>query len=158
MNKDKVIRIIIVEDHPMVREGLASMINIQPDMKVIAEAGSGEKALELYKAHEPDLTIMDLRLPGMSGVETILEIRKDFPSARFIALTTYEADEDMYKAIKAGVQGYLLKGMHFEALLEAIRAVHSGLRRIPAEIAKRLELRVAGNELTPRELDVRRRP
>jgi two-component system, NarL family, response regulator len=150
------ISIMIIEDHPMVRAGLAAMINTQPNMTIVAEAGSGEEAIIKYHQSRPDITLADLRLPGMSGVEIIREIRKVYPESRFIALTTYEGDEDIYQAIRAGVQGYLLKGMYFEELLEAITAVHAGEIRIPVEIAKRLDERLTGNELSVREMDVLR--
>ncbi len=148
------IRVLIVDDHHMVRQGLAAAIGTQADVCVVAQAGDAAEAVELFDRHRPDLTLMDLRLPGRSGLEAILEIRRRHPNSRFIILTTYEGDEDVYRAIKAGVQGYLLKGMHFEELMSAIRAVHAGLRHLPGEILERLEERIPGNDLTPRELAV----
>jgi DNA-binding NarL/FixJ family response regulator len=147
---------MIIEDHPMVRTGLAAMINTQPNMTIVAEAGSGEEAISKYHQSRPDITLVDLRLPGMCGVDIIRELRRDYPESRFIALTTYEGDEDIYQAIRAGVQGYLLKGMYFEELLEAITAVHAGETRIPTEIAKRLDKRLNSDELSSREMEVLR--
>jgi two-component system NarL family response regulator len=154
MEGDKAIRIMIVDDHPVVREGLAAIINKQSDMAVAAEAGDGKKAIELFRTYHPDVSLMDLRLPVMSGVEAITAIRKEHPSARIIVLTTYDGDEDIYRALQAGAQGYLLKGMCREELLEAIRAVHAGLRRIPSPVATKLADRMGGSDLTPRELEV----
>ena len=148
------IRIMIVDDHPVVREGLAAIVNRQADMVVAAEAGDGRKAVDLFRKHIPDVTLMDLRLPVMSGVEAITAIRKESPSARIIVLTTYDGDEDIYRALQAGAQGYLLKDMFREELVEAIRAVHSGLRRIPTSVAAKLADRMGASELTARELEV----
>jgi two-component system NarL family response regulator len=154
MSIDKVIRLMIVDDHPIVREGLAAIINKQSDMAVAAEAADGQTAVELFREHRPDVSLMDLRLPAMSGVQAITAIRKEFPTARIIVLTTYDGDEDIYRALQAGAQGYLLKGMCREELLEAIRAVHSGLRRIPSPVATKLADRMGGSDLTARELEV----
>jgi DNA-binding NarL/FixJ family response regulator len=154
MNVLQQIRIMVVDDHPIVREGLAMMINAQNDLTVVAKAENGMEAIKQFHQHKPDVTLIDLRMDAMGGVEAIKEIRKQFPFSKFIALTTYEGDEDIYRAVKAGVQGYLLKGMPFEIVLEAIRAVHSGLRRIPPNIANRLAERETIDELTKRELEV----
>jgi DNA-binding NarL/FixJ family response regulator len=154
MTKGDSIRVLVVDDHPIVREGLIAIVERQPDMSVVAEASDGEQAVEAFRQHRPDVTLMDLRLPGMSGVEAITAIRREFPSARVIVLTTYDGDEDIYRALQAGAQGYLLKDTFREELLEAIRAVNEGKRRIPGGIATRLAERIGGNELTAREIEV----
>jgi DNA-binding NarL/FixJ family response regulator len=145
---------MVVEDHHIVRQGLVALLNTVPDMTVVAEASDGKDALDLFRQHQPDITLMDLRLPNMSGVEAVTEIRKQFASARIIVLTTFDGDEDIYRALQAGARGYLLKGMFGEELMDAIRAVHAGKSRIPAVIAERLALRMGGSPLTTRELDV----
>jgi DNA-binding NarL/FixJ family response regulator len=145
---------MVVEDHHIVRQGLVALLNTVPDMTVVAEASDGKDALDLFRQHQPDVTLMDLRLPNMSGVEAVTEIRKQFASARIIVLTTFDGDEDIYRALQAGARGYLLKGMFGDELMDAIRAVHAGKSRIPAVIAERLALRMGGSPLTTRELDV----
>jgi two-component system NarL family response regulator len=149
-----IIRLLVVDDHHIVRRGLVSLINSEPDMSVIAEAGDGQQAIDLFRQHKPDVTLMDLRLPVLSGVEATTAIRKEFPAARIIVLTTFDGDEDIYRALQAGAAGYLLKDMFSEELLEAIRAVYTGLKRIPAAVAERLAGRIGGPDLTARELDV----
>ncbi|MHB2009897.1 MAG: response regulator, partial [Acidobacteriaceae bacterium] len=124
---------MVVEDHHVVREGLVALMNAVPGMEVVAETADGRQALELFRKHLPDVTLMDLRLPGMSGVAAITRIRSQFPQARIIVLTTYDGDEDIHRALDAGARGYLLKGMSGEELMDAIRAVHSGRSRIPAQ-------------------------
>lgn len=136
------------------RQGLVALLNTVPDMTVVAEASDGKDALDLFRQHQPDVTLMDLRLPTMSGVEAVTQIRKQFDTARIIVLTTFDGDEDIYRALQAGARGYLLKGMFGEELMDAIRAVHAGKSRIPAVIAERLALRMGGSPLTTRELDV----
>lgn len=148
------IRVAVIDDHPVVRFGLAAIVNTQPDMSVVAQAGSGEEALELFRKHQPDITLMDLRLPGMGGAEAIRAIRQEFPTSRFIVLTTYEGDEDIHKALEAGAQGYLLKGMSQNELLKAIRVVRSGLRFIPTRVSKTLDARPPNSALSPREHQV----
>lgn len=145
---------MVVEDHHIVRQGLVALLNTVPDMTVVAEASDGKDALDLFRQHQPDVTLMDLRLPTMSGVEAVTQIRKQFDTARIIVLTTFDGDEDIYRALQAGARGYLLKGMFGEELMDAIRAVHAGKSRIPAVIAERLALRMGGSPLTTRELDV----
>jgi DNA-binding NarL/FixJ family response regulator len=148
------IRIMVVEDHHVVRQGICALIRTVPDMEVVAEASNGRDALPLYQQHRPDITLMDLRLPLLSGVEAIAQIRKVSPQARIIVLTTYDGDEDIYRAMQAGAKAYLLKDMFGEELMDAIRTVHAGKTRIPKAIAERLAERMGGPDLTGRELDV----
>lgn len=145
---------MVVDDQAVVRQGFVALINTVPDMSVIVEATTGAQAIELYRQHRPDVTLMDLRMPGVSGVEAITAIRREFADARIIVLTTYDGDEDIYRSLQAGAQAYLLKDVFFEELEAAIRSVHAGLRRIPTMIAERLAGRVGGSELTGRELEV----
>jgi two-component system NarL family response regulator len=148
------IRILVVEDHNVVRQGLVALIKTVPEMMVIAEAADGRQAVELFRQYQPDVTIMDLRLPEMSGVEAIVEIRREFPAAKIIVLTTFDGDENIYRALQAGARGYLLKDMFGEELMDAIRTVYMGKTRIPAAVAQRLAQRMGGPSLTSRELDV----
>ncbi len=148
------IRVLVVDDHHVVRQGLVALLKTVPEMNVVAEASDGRQAVELFKKHQPDVTVMDLRLPVMTGVEAIREIRREFPAARIIVLTTFDGDEDIYRALQAGARGYLLKDMAGDDLMDAIRAVHAGKSRIPAAIAQRLAERVSGADLTAREMDV----
>lgn len=148
------IRIVVVEDHHIVRQGLVALLNTIPDMKVVAEATDGTQAVDMYRQHKPDVTLMDLRLPVMGGVEAVTRIRQEFPAARIIVLTTFDGDEDIYRALQAGARAYLLKGMSGEELMDAIRAVHAGKSRIPPIVAERLAERIVGAELTNRELAV----
>jgi two-component system, NarL family, response regulator len=148
------IRIIVADDHPVVRTGLITLISAQPDMKVVAEAANGKEAIELYRQHQPDVLLMDIRMPIMSGVDATIAIRAEFPQSRIIVLTTYEADEDIVRTLRAGAQGYLLKDTVGDEMLEAIRAVHAGQRRVAPAVGARLAERVTGAELTVRELEV----
>lgn len=148
------IRILVADDHNVVRQGLVALIKTVSDMTVVAEAADGQQAVELFRKHQPDVTIMDLRLPVMSGVDAITHIRRDFPSARILVLTTFDGDENIFRALQAGAKGYLLKDMFGDELMEAIRAVHAGKTRIPAPIAQRLAERMGGPSLTNRELEV----
>ena len=154
MSDSSTIRVILVDDHPVVRFGLAAIIGLQPDMAVVAEAGSGEEACSICARHSADVVLMDLRLPGLSGVEAIRAIRKSHPKLRFIVLTTYDGDEDIHRALEAGAQAYILKGMSHNELVNAIRTVHSGLRYIPASVSKSLAGRPPHSELSARELEV----
>jgi len=154
MSDPTTIRVILVDDHPVVRFGLAAIIGLQPDMVVVAEAGSGEEACSVCAKHPADVVLMDLRLPGLSGVEAIRAVRKLHPKPRFIVLTTYDGDEDIHKALEAGAQAYLLKGMSHNDLINAIRTVHSGLKYIPASVSKSLAERPPHSELSARELEV----
>src|SRR5882757_5191216 len=130
------IRIMVIDDQAVVRQGFVALINTVADMSVIAEGTNGQQAIELYRLHRPDVTLMDLRMPELGGVEAIGAIRKEFPDARLIVLTTYDGDEDIYRSLQAGAQGYLLKDMFFEELEEAIRKVHGGSRLIPGPVAE----------------------
>jgi len=148
------IRIMIVEDHAVVRQGLAALLGSTPEFAVVAQAADGRQAIEQFRRHQPDITLMDLRLPQMGGVEAIGRIRIDFPQARIIVLTTFDGDEDIYRALQAGARGYLLKGITGEELVDAIRSVHAGKSRIPAPVAERLAERMSAPSLTGRETEV----
>jgi DNA-binding NarL/FixJ family response regulator len=152
--EDKNIRVMVIDDQAVVRQGFVALINTVPDMVVVAEGTNGQQAIELYRLHKPDITMIDLRMPVLGGVEAIAAIRREFPDARLIVLTTYDGDEDIYRSLQAGAQGYLLKDMFFEELEDAIRKVHAGSRRIPSLVAERLAERMAGSDLTGRELEV----
>ena len=148
------IRVLVVDDHPLMRLGLQTKIQAEPDMEVVAEAGDGPAAIQAFDQHRPDVTLLDLRLPGMDGPQIITIIRKSHPDARIIILTTYDADEDVYRAVQAGARGYLLKGTFADGILEAIRNVHAGRRLIAPEVAARLADRVSSSALTAREIAV----
>jgi DNA-binding NarL/FixJ family response regulator len=150
------LKIMLVDDHYLVRMGLASIIAIEPDMTVCAEASTGEQAVALFQAHRPDVTLMDLRLPGMSGSETTHAIRAEFPDARIIILSTYVSDEEIYGALQAGAMAYLVKSVQRQELTHAIRRAAAGLRHIPTEVATRLADRMSRAQLSSRELDVLR--
>ncbi len=150
------IRLMVVEDHHVVRQGLVALLNTVPDMSVVAEGADGRQAVDLFRQHEPDVTLMDLRMPNMGGVDAVIEIRQSFPAARIIVLTTFDGDEDIYRALQAGARAYLLKGMFGDELMDAIRAVHAGKSRIPPAVAERLADRMGSPGLTARELDVLR--
>jgi two-component system NarL family response regulator len=154
MSTAPLIRILIADDHPVVREGLAAMITRQTDMTVVAEATHGQEAVERFHQQQPDVVLMDLRMPEMDGMEALVAIREQTPEARIIVLTTYDTDEDIYRALRAGARAYLLKDTPREALIETIRAVHAGHMRVPAEVAAKLAERVSSEALTGRELDV----
>ncbi len=151
------IRILVVDDHKIVRQGLVALLNTVPEMKVVAEASDGEEAIEVYRRHKPDITLMDLRLPKLGGADVIARIRAEAPAARLIVLTTFDGDEDIFRAIQAGAKGYLLKGMDIDELTEAIRSVHAGKSRIPAFVAEKLAERMGGPALTTREIEVLKR-
>jgi DNA-binding NarL/FixJ family response regulator len=150
------IRILTVDDHPLLREGITALIKGERDMEVVAEASDGEEAIRQFRLHRPDVTLMDLQMPKLNGTEAISRIRNDFPDAKFIVLTTYSGDVQVLRAIKAGARGYILKGHVGRELLEAIRSVHAGHRRIPPEIAAELAEHAADDALSSRELDVLR--
>ena len=150
------LKIMLVDDHYLVRMGLASIIGIEPDMEICAEASSGEQAQTLFRRHRPDVTLMDLRLPGMNGTEATQAIRGEFPDARIVMLSTYVCDEEIYGALHAGAMAYLVKSVQREELMRAIRKAAAGHRHIPPEVAARLADRVAGTQLSGREIEVLR--
>ena len=150
------IRILAVDDHPMLREGIASLVASQSDMALVAEASTGREALEQFRNHQPDLTLMDLQMPDMDGIEAMVAIRDEFPEARIIVLTTYKGDVQVLRALKAGARAYLLKGLLRKELLETIRAVYAGQKRIPPEVAAVLADHAVDEALTAREIDVLR--
>jgi DNA-binding NarL/FixJ family response regulator len=154
--RPNLIRILAVDDHPMLREGIASLVASQSDMELVAEASTGREALEQFRNHRPDLTLMDLQMPDMDGIEAMVTIRDEFPEARIIVLTTYKGDIQVLRALKAGARAYLLKGLLRKELLETIRAVHRGEKRIPPEVAAVLADHVVDGTLTSREIDVLR--
>lgn len=154
MNKSNPIRLMIVEDHYVVRVGLTAIINSQPDMITVAEAGDGLSAVELFERHQPDVTLMDLRIPELNGLEAISAIREKFSKARIIVLTNYGGDEGIFRAFQLGARAYFLKDVKGTDLINAIRAVHAGQRVLPPEIALRLAERIPRSELTDRELEI----
>jgi len=153
----KCIRILVADDHSVVREGLVSLVKRKADMTVVAEASNGREAVDLWKEHRPDLVLLDLRMPELDGVGAIKEIRELDPTAHIVVLTTFDGDEDIYRAIKAGAKGYLLKDTAREALMECIRKVHSGETCIPPTLAAKLAERVSGEALSAREIEVLQR-
>jgi DNA-binding NarL/FixJ family response regulator len=150
------LKIMVVDDHYLVRMGLASILAIEPDMTVCAEASSGEQAQALFRTHRPDVTLIDLRLPGLSGTDTIQAIRQEFRDARFVMLSTYVCDEEVYGALQAGAMAYLVKSVQRDELITAIRKAAAGQRHIPSDVAARLADRVAGSRLSTREIEVLR--
>jgi DNA-binding NarL/FixJ family response regulator len=154
LKKDNVIRVMLVDDHSAFRKGMAALIESEPDLQVVAETDDGRQALEVYRQHRPDVVLMDLRLPGMGGVEATLAIRKKFPDARVIVLTTFDTDEDIFRAIQSGAKSYLLKDTPDAELAAAIRGVHAGKQILSDKLAQRLAERQQRPELTQREMDV----
>lgn len=154
MNSSGRITVMVVDDHPLMRVGVMSIINARQDMIAVAEAATGEQAVSTFQQHSPDVTLMDLRLPKMNGVEAITAIRATSPNARFVVLTTYEGDEDIRRALEAGAQGYIIKGMPYDTLVDAIRRVHAGARFIPPPIARTLAARMPDSDLSGREREV----
>jgi DNA-binding NarL/FixJ family response regulator len=156
MSEQGSIRVLCVDDHPLMREGIATIINNQPDMRLVAEAATGCEAIQKFREHLPDVTLMDLRLPDMSGIDALIAIRTDFPEARVIMLTTFEGDVEIQRSLEAGARGYLLKSMPPKDLVEAIRQVHAGKKRIPPELAAQLAEHLGDEALTEREVEVLR--
>jgi len=154
MNPEQRTRILVVDDHPLLRLGVAAIIDAQSDMRVIAQAGSGEEAVRLFRKHRPDITMMDLRLPGMSGLEALRAIRQEDPHAKCLVLTTYEGDEDIHQALAAGALGYIIKGMSHETLVDALRRVRSGSLFLPPPVMRSLADRTPNLDLSPREREV----
>lgn len=156
MNDQSCIRIFCVDDHPLLREGIAAIINNQPDMSLVAEATTGCEAIQKFQQHQPDVTLMDLRLPDMSGIDALIAIRTEFHEARIIMLTTFDGDGDIRRALEAGARGYMLKSMPPGNLVEVIRHVHHGKKSIPAEVAAQLAEYFGDDALTERETEVLR--
>ena len=154
MNTSGLIRILSVDDHPVLREGIAAVLASEQDMVLVAEAGNGREAVEQFRAHRPDVTLMDVQMPDVNGIDAILKIREEFPDARIIVLTTYRGDANAIRAFKAGAVGYLLKNMLRKELTDTIRTVHSGKKRIPDEIAVEIAEHHSEDALTEREIEV----
>src|SRR5271163_2240716 len=155
-NTHNLIRILTVDDHPLLRKGIAALVNAEPALKLVAEASNGEEAIEAFRSHRPDVTLMDLQMPGIDGLGAIARIRDEFPNARIIVLTTYTGDTQVLRALRAGARAYVLKGHVHRELLEIIRAVHAGQKRIPPDIAAQLAEHAADDALSARELEVLR--
>ena len=153
-DETKTIRILTADDHALLREGIASLVTLEPDMELVAQAATGRAAVEQFRRHQPDITLMDLQMPDISGIEAIIAIRSEFPDARIIVLTTYGGDVQVVRALKAGARGYLLKGNVHTDLLATIRTVHAGQKRIPPEVAAELAMHTTEDQLTARELEV----
>jgi DNA-binding NarL/FixJ family response regulator len=153
-NVPNLIRILAVDDHPLLRKGLAALMNAEPDLKLVAEATNGKEAIDAYRTHQPDVTLMDLQMPGVDGIQAIEAIRREFPQARIIVLTTYSGDVQVVHALKAGAKAYVLKGHVLDDLLDTIRAVHAGKKRIPADVAAELADHSVDDPLTEREIEV----
>ncbi len=156
MSNKQPIRVFSVDDHPLLREGIAALVNNQPDMVLVGEAATGAEAIQRFKEHVPDVTLLDLRLPDMSGIDVLIAIRSEFPEARLVMLTTFEGDVEVQRALQAGARGYLLKNMPPSELLDVIRQVHAGKKRIPPEVASQLLEHMSDEGLTEREVEVLR--
>src|SRR6266478_203232 len=157
MSKSPAIRVLSVDDHPLLREGVATLINNEPDMTMVAEAASGLEAIQGFREHKPDVTLMDLRLPDMSGIEAMRAILCEFPEARIVMLTTFEGDVEIQRALEAGARGYMLKSMPPKDLVEVIRQVHAGKKRVPPEVAAQIAEHMSDEVLTAREVEVLRK-
>lgn len=148
-------KVMVVDDHPLMRVGITAIINARPDMAVVAQAETGEESVKLFQQYRPDVTLMDLKLPGkMGGVEAIAAVRSNYPHARFIVVTTYEGDADIHRALEAGAQGYVIKGMPYQTLVEAIQKVHAGRRFVPPPVERALASRMPDSDLSSREMEV----
>ncbi len=154
MTTEAQIRVLSVDDHPLLREGLATIINNQPDMLLVAQASNAQEAIQEYRKHRPDVTLMDLRLPDKSGIDAMIAVRAEFPEARVVMLTTFEGDVEIQRALEAGARGYMLKSMPPKELVEVIRQVHAGKKRIPAQLAAQLAEHLSDEDLTAREIEV----
>ncbi|SPE39902.1 Uncharacterized transcriptional regulatory protein YxjL [Candidatus Sulfopaludibacter sp. SbA3] len=157
MNEERKIRVLSVDDHPLVSEGIATVINSQADMELVSQAVNGADAIRQYRVHRPDVTLMDLRLPDLSGIDAMIAIRAEFPDARIIMLTTFEGDVDIQRSLQAGARGYLLKNMPPRELVDGIRHVHAGKKRVPPEIAAQIAEHMSDEVLTGREVEVLRK-
>jgi DNA-binding NarL/FixJ family response regulator len=151
------IRVLVIEDHPVVRQGLVALLSNATDIEVVGSAADGHEGMELFRSVHPDVTLMDLQMPRLGGVEAIHRIRNEWPEARVIVLTTFDGDEDIYRAMQAGAKAYLLKGMEVEELIAAIRTVHMGRASVPSSIAEKLAQRIGSQDLTMREVEVLKR-
>jgi DNA-binding NarL/FixJ family response regulator len=154
MSEPTRIRVLSVDDHPLLREGIAAIINNQPDMVLVAQACNALEAVQQFRKHQPDVTLMDLRLPDKSGIDAMIAVRAEFPEARVIILTTFEGDVEIQRALEAGARGYMLKSMPPKELVEVIRQVHAGKKRIPPQLAAQLAEHMSDEDLTPREIEV----
>jgi DNA-binding NarL/FixJ family response regulator len=154
MNQENHIRVLSVDDHPLLREGIATIINSQQDMMLVSQAASGNEAIQRYREHRPDVTLMDLRLPDLSGIDAMIAIRAEFPEARVIMLTTFEGDIEIQRALAAGARGYLLKNMPPNELVDVIRHVHAGKKRVPPQVAAQVAEHMSDENLTARETEV----
>ena len=154
MSEPARIRVFSVDDHPLLREGIAAIINNQPDMVLVAQASNAQEAIQQFRKHQPDVTLMDLRLPDKSGIDAMISVRAEFPEARIIMLTTFEGDVEIQRALEAGARGYLLKSMPPKELVEVIRQVHAGKKRIPPQLAAQLAEHLGDEDLTTREVEV----
>jgi DNA-binding NarL/FixJ family response regulator len=154
MSEPDRIRVFSVDDHPLLREGLAAIINNQPDMVLIAQAANAQEGIQLFRKHKPDVTLMDLRLPDKSGIDAMIAVRSEFPEARIIMLTTFEGDVEIQRALEAGARGYMLKSMPPKDLVDVIRQVHAGKKRIPPQLAAQLAEHLSDEDLTAREIEV----
>jgi two-component system, NarL family, response regulator len=154
LNPDEKMKVMVVDDHPLLRVGITAIVNARSDMNVVAQAQTGEEAVALFPRCQPNVTLIDLKLPGMNGVATIKAIRAQYPTARFIVVTTYEGDEDIHRALEAGAQGYVIKGMPYQVLVQALQRVHSGRRFLPPPVVDALASRMPDSDLSARELEV----